>query len=509
MVVVVVSPTRNSAALNNYVLNDKKDQQGERYVMASGLGGLLVSLAEKQMRDVRKRYNKDRPGAYVQAYHVIQSFGKDELDPEDPDSWLTAQKLGRALAEDRFPGRQVLCVTQRDGRTGCVHNHLSVASVETMTGQSLNSSVVTHSRLVQEHDRVLAEQGFEQRADIKQAASDAKDRFERGEPSRMRRKGETETRELRELQRYIVWETECDIADELGVARNSEPFSVAVLKHCIERTLADLEATDWASFVGAGRKNGVDIEQRGKKGRGISYGMLREQPDRTLTEPSASDRRRCSSLGTGFEMDAVEQALTSHSAAHQAHVASVPAVAAAMPTDPLNQRIQPARRTPSARANIRAALDEVNAEADANTRRMIADYLVAKAADTEPQTPIEAPAPLEENTLLPAPDPAALAALHGTHRALEAPAMIPRTSSQPMAAEAIANAAKAEHDAEKLRKINERNRRLGLPSVSREQRATYQAMTPEQRARRLAHPELFDDTQPGANPSRERNGLKD
>ena len=317
MAVVVVSPTRSSAALNNYVLNDKKDQRGERYVMASGLGGLLVSLAEKQMRDVRKKYNKDKSGAYVQAYHVIQSFGKDELEPDDPDSWLTAQKLGRALAEDRFPGRQVLVVTQRDGKTGCIHNHIVVNSVETKTGKSLNSSVVTHSRLVQEHDRVLVEQGFEQRADIKQAASDAKERFERGEPSRMRRKGETETRELRELQRYIVWEAECDIADELGVARNTEPFSVAVLKHSIAQALADPEATDWDSFVVAGRKHGVDIAQRGQKGRGISYGMLREQPDGSLAEPAPSDRRRSSSLGTGFLMDDVEEALQRNSAARQ------------------------------------------------------------------------------------------------------------------------------------------------------------------------------------------------
>jgi hypothetical protein len=357
--VVVVSPTRSSAALNNYVLNDKKDQKGERYVMASGLGGLLVSVAEKQMRDVRKKYNKDKPGAYVQAYHVIQSFGKDELEPADPDSWLTAQKLGRALSEDRFPGRQVLVVTQRDGKTGCIHNHIVVNSVETKTGKSLNSSVVTHSRLVQEHDRVLVEQGFEQRADLKQAASDAKERFKLKEPSRMRRKGETDTRALRELQRYIVWETECDIADELGVARKSEPFSVAVLKHSITQALADPDASDWASFVAAGRKHGVDIAQRGQKGRGISYGMLREQPDGSLAEPTASDRRRSSSLGTGFLMDDVEWALERNSRDQQQQ-----AQAAVSP--PTDDEAQADAQTPGASEPRQAALTVPSSEPEKN-----------------------------------------------------------------------------------------------------------------------------------------------
>ena len=294
---------------------------------------MLVSRVVQQMREVRKKYNKDKPGAFVQAYHVIQSFGKDELDPDDPNSWLTAQKLGRALAEDRFPGRQVLCVTQRDGRTGCIHSHLSVSSIETKTGRSLDSSIVMHARLVQEHDRVLAEQGFKQRADLKQTASDAKERFERGEPSRMRRKGETETRELREFQRHILWEAECDTADEFSEAHNPEPFSVAVLRHCIEKTLASPEATDWASFVAAGRNHGVDIEQRGQKGRGISYGMLREQPDGSFAEPAASDRRRSSSLGTGCSMDDIEEALERNSTAQQAQAAVSPPTDDEAPAD--------------------------------------------------------------------------------------------------------------------------------------------------------------------------------
>lgn len=512
MAVVVVSPTRSSAALNNYVLNDKKDQKGERYVMASGLGGLLVSVAEKQMRDVRKKYNKDKPGAFVQAYHVIQSFGKDELDPDDPDSWLMAQRLGRALAEDRFPGRQVLVVTQRDGTTGCIHNHIVVNSVETKTGKSLNSSLVMHTRLVQEHDRVLAEQGFEQRADIKQAASDAKERFERGEPSRMRRKGETDTRELREFQRHILWEAECEVADDLGVGRNSEPFSVAVLKSYIAKALANPDTTDWVSFVAAGRKHGVDIAQRGQKGRGISYGMLRVQPDGSLTEPSASDRRRSSSLGRGYLMDDVEAALLRNTAAHHIQAATLPAATAVVHTLPAARLDQPALPKLSIKERMRAALEDVNKQADANTQRLVDEFLKAKAPVVEPQDTIETTTQPEQTDAPPVPANSPLSVLEDAEEAQEAQEtdqVIPGAKDELAGAEAVSELLTEEEDSEMLLRINDRNRRLGLSAVSLQQHAANQKLSPKQRAWRLANPELFTDIETNREHSRQDRGFED
>jgi len=306
------SATRSADALINYALDQKLGQEDARYVMASGVGGLLVSLAKQQMRDVRKKWGKDTPGAFVQAYHVIESFAKDELHPNDPDAWLTAQKIGRALAEDRFPGRQALVVTQRDGTAGCLHNHIVVSSVETRSGRSLDSSIVMHARLVEAHERVLEEQGFEQREDLKVAFAEAADRRERGEPSRLRRADARERSELQEYQRYVMWETEDEIAREIGADRKPEPFSAGVLQARIMETLEDPRSVDWATFVEIGRVHRVDIRRRGRSGRGISYGMLRELPDGSLAEPSASDRRRCASLGKRFEMDAVEAVLAQH-----------------------------------------------------------------------------------------------------------------------------------------------------------------------------------------------------
>ncbi|WP_104132312.1 relaxase/mobilization nuclease domain-containing protein [Cryobacterium sp. M91] len=505
MPVVVASASRSGHALISYALDDKPDQKGERYVMASGVGGLLVSVAKQQMRDVRKKWGKDKPGAFVQAYHVIQSFAKDELDPDDPDSWMTAQKLGRAMAVDRFPGRQVLIVTQRDGKTGCVHNHIVVNSVDTKTGRSLDSSIVMHSRLVEAHERVLEAEGFEQRADLKKAFSDATERRERGEPSGLRRVDSSQRSELREFQRYIMWEADSDIADEFGAAHKAEPFSSTVLKSRIELALADPAAIDWASFVDAGRAHGIHIEQRGKKGRGISYGMLREQPDCTRAEPSASDRRRCATFGTGFEMDAVDQALARNSEAQQA--VAIPAAPVAVQMTLPKPQDRPAQKGLTMEERLRAALARVQKEEDVNTQRRVAEYKTTKASGAEARVIEEAPTQPDQRAATQIPGAVSLSRLREARAAHEAAHIALNATIEPEAAEVVSTPQEVQADAQKLRTINERNRRLGLPAVSPEQHAANQAMAPEIRKRRLEHPEWFDDTEPVMKPGEQEHVL--
>lgn len=307
--VVVASSTRSSDALINYTLGDKKEQQGERYVMSSGVHGLYVSRAKQQFRDVRKRYGKDRPGQYVQAYHVIQSFARDgvgALNPADPEEWTKAHELGRALAEKKAPGRQALVVTQRDGNTGCLHNHIVINSVSRDTGKSYDSSWITHSRLVRDHDTLLEEKGYVQRDDLRQASTDSLERFERGEVAVVRTSGERDSKAMRDYARWLDWESKRGIARENNLPFDDpEPFSEEVLASRIREALEDPSVTDWDSFVSSGQKHGVQIAQRGGKVRGISYGMVRRQADQLL-EPMSAHKRRCASLGADFSMDAVE-----------------------------------------------------------------------------------------------------------------------------------------------------------------------------------------------------------
>lgn len=192
--VVMSSPTRNSARLIAYALTEKDGQaKGDRFVAASGINGCIPEFAEGQFRDNRKRWRKDgtrtvkvqwgtdkvtcqptyrdvTEGAYVQAYHVIQSFARDgagALDPDDPDDWEEGHRLGQELARSLAGDhRRALVVTQVDGKTGCVHNHIVIDSIDKATGKSFASSNVKHSVLSKTHDAVLAAQGYEQRNEL-------------------------------------------------------------------------------------------------------------------------------------------------------------------------------------------------------------------------------------------------------------------------------------------------------------------------------------------------------
>lgn len=312
MAVVMASSARSADDLIRYVLEPKKDQRGERYVMASGTGGLLVSLAKDQMRDVREKWGKNQPGAYVQAYHVIQSFSANgELDPGDPSDWMTAQDLGVALAEEVFAGRQVLVVTQRDGAGGCLHNHLVASSVDTLTGDSLDSAVVMHARLVETHEAVLEREGFDQRDDLKQAYTDALDRRDRGEPSRLRRAATKEQRALVEATRHAQWLAERATA-ESGTAGQLEPFSLLVLKHRIDSAVTARSTTDWATFVTNARTEGVIVERADEVADLVSFGMMRRAHNGSFRAPTASDRRRGSTIGENYTSAALERRIASH-----------------------------------------------------------------------------------------------------------------------------------------------------------------------------------------------------
>lgn len=374
MAIVTSSPTRNVDALLIYVANDKADQRGERYVLASGLNGALPGAARHQYRDVRRHWGKDNK-KFVEGYHVVQSFGQDELDPCDPLMWQRAHDLGRALAAERFPGRQTTVWTQRDGRTGCLHNHIVVNSIETATGRSMDSSLITHARLAEFHDRVLADHGFEQREDLQDALQDAQSRRERGEPSGLRRRSSREQTELKQAHKYVEWEAESEIADELGVTRSPEPFSVDVLRYRISELLDDPDVTDWDSLVRLGaERHRLRIAMRGKKGV-VTYGLMREQADGSLAEPGGTDTRRSTYLGAD---DYSQSAVLDRIAENQ----SQPAVSA----------VPIAAASPAHSSTPEVVIDDVDLEARiqatmTDEQREVLDRLNARPAPSEPVAP--------------------------------------------------------------------------------------------------------------------------
>lgn len=306
--IVVASPTRSSIALDGYVNNEKEGQEkGDRNVAISGINGCIPEVAEKQRRDNRKRWGKNgtrtvrngfgnltTEGEYVQAYHVIRSHAREglgALDPENPEDIATAHELDVAFARKLAGKNRYATVhTQIDGRTGCIHSHIVIDSIDKVTGKSFDSSHVKHKLLAATSDAQLAEAGYEQVNTLGRGAE------------------KLEKSELRALAKYQSWEADG--------RPGAEPFSVAVLKRRIRDALASESFTSWEGFEETALDLGVDVEQRGEKGRGISYAMLRDDGSEDFLTISNSDKRKASTLGRDYMMDAVERAIQRNLALH-------------------------------------------------------------------------------------------------------------------------------------------------------------------------------------------------
>lgn len=371
--IVVASASRNSAALNNYVRDEKEGQaKGERFVAASGINGCIPELAEKQMRDNRKRWGKNgsrevlkkygtdeagsdvnkrvTEGAFVQSYHVIQSFARDGiggLDPSHSGEWEKAHDLGVELARKVADKHRLATVhTQLDGKTGCIHNHIVIDSVDKATGRSFDSAQVKHSALVAAHDGMLAEQGYEQAVEYAPKGT-AKGAVK------------VEKSELRGLAKHQAWEA--------GDGTEPEPFSVAVLKHRIREALAEESFTHLEAFLDVAISHGVLADERGQGGRGITYAMMRDDGlSGEWLEVSPGDRRRASKLGRDFMMDAVEEAIERNKAleavrAKQVQTKSTMATKGKVSAEPVpRQPIQPKQGTSPAKLAPTKKMDAQN-----------------------------------------------------------------------------------------------------------------------------------------------------
>jgi hypothetical protein len=128
MAVTSITATTSSSRLCNYVLNgEAHDGSGDRrYVFASGLG-CFAPIAARSFAITRAV--RGQQSIIRQAYSVVQSFSRDEFDMDDATSAERVHELGLELARRTFPGHQALVVTQRDGKSGLLHNHIVVSNV--------------------------------------------------------------------------------------------------------------------------------------------------------------------------------------------------------------------------------------------------------------------------------------------------------------------------------------------------------------------------------------------
>lgn len=70
-----------------------------------------------------------------QVRRIIGSFSREELNPHDEMSIITAAEIGVEFVEENYPGHKAAIFVQTDGVGGLVHLHMIVSNVNTITGR--------------------------------------------------------------------------------------------------------------------------------------------------------------------------------------------------------------------------------------------------------------------------------------------------------------------------------------------------------------------------------------
>ena len=345
-------PTRTIDKVVDYVLNDKAGQVGDRYVVATGVGCHPSSFKE-QSRSDRRRAKKLK--GYVEGYALVQGFGKHELDPTNPEDWERANELGVAFGKTIAGGRPFIVVTQLDGKSGCLHNHIIISSVHPVTGRSFDSSLVTHGVLARTHDTVLAANGFTQTTELK---------------AHRQLHDSTKKIEMRANGQYI-W------TDDL-TAR-------------VEAALADARSIDEESFYTVLAEHGVDVGPNPDRStRNWTFGMNDAEKTNDDGQP-VYRRARGSRLAAHLTRPAINQQL-----AQNERLARQPVVTAPVPAPAVAVQQDAPETTEEINARLFGGAVNLSAPASDEEQASAATPTMPTKGVVDEAPPVSAPAPAEE-----------------------------------------------------------------------------------------------------------------
>lgn len=144
-----IRSSRNGYASIAYPMIDKKHQKGVR-IGAFRCGNGIIDTGDA--KGIRKQFARiwkkgNRNVGDIQAYTLLFSFSKDELNPESIGALDTAADIVANMIEKNYPGHQYTIVAQNDGKSGLVHCHacinvLNYKTLKACRGRQTSYSVI-------------------------------------------------------------------------------------------------------------------------------------------------------------------------------------------------------------------------------------------------------------------------------------------------------------------------------------------------------------------------------
>lgn len=299
----------------------------------------------------------------AEARHLITSFSRDEVNPDDPEQVAQAFAFVRARHAALFPGEQATFTGQADGEGGVFHVHtvrnatlyadMEIDGKLYKAGSKLAGALTDVDRIRERADAFLAEHGAEYGLGPQRLAS-VKDQKKERRTSRDRR-----------------------------MAKQGEMSNHDVIRAAFEESMDDPRAVDLDAFVEVMAERDVEVKQGVRRGQGtLSYWI----PDMGTHNTGAKKYVRGATLGDHYAFDGAVEQLAANAAGRPRERRPEPVHAGPVRPvyEPTDEELAAARETMRALA---AAEREARADSEESPR-------------PEPTAP---PVPVPEPRHVPAP----------------------------------------------------------------------------------------------------------
>ena len=152
-----IRSSKNGYASIAYPMVDKKHQKGIR-VGAFRCGNGIVDTGDS--KGIRKQFARvwkkgNRNVGDIQAYTLLFSFSKDELNPESMGSLDNAADIVANVIEKNYPGHQYTIVAQNDGKSGLVHCHACINALNYKTLKACRGRQTSYSVIREEIEKEM------------------------------------------------------------------------------------------------------------------------------------------------------------------------------------------------------------------------------------------------------------------------------------------------------------------------------------------------------------------
>lgn len=150
-----VTRTKNGADAIKYAEGTGSGHNGNeaRNEFVSGVN-LLAGISYAQQ--MQRYWDKARSNHKTQVIRIVQSFSKNEFDPENLSDGSRANELGVEFAKTYYPNRQAVVFTQRDGESGLWHNHVLVSDIEMNTLKGCENFQYNHNVVKEWNDKITS-----------------------------------------------------------------------------------------------------------------------------------------------------------------------------------------------------------------------------------------------------------------------------------------------------------------------------------------------------------------